>query len=77
MQISFNKLTDSLRRASVGRPQLDADEGGRADDVAQDDDDRQFDRFDLGPRDALDGAWSRGKGWSPPLGLVSSWESGI
>ena len=26
------------------------------DDVAQDDDDRQFDRFDLGPRDALDGA---------------------
>ena len=56
MQISFNKLTDSLRRASVGRPQLDADEGGRADDVAQDDDDRQFDRFNLGPRDALDGA---------------------
>ena len=56
---SQSKLTDSFRRAAESRPELDADEGSRADDVAEDDDDRQLYRLDLGPRDAFDGAGAR------------------
>ncbi len=56
------KLTNSVRRTSKGRPELYADEGGRADDVADDDDDRQFDGLDFRPRYAFDGAGSRCEG---------------
>ncbi len=44
---------------------LDADERRGADDVADDDDDGQLHRLDLGPRDALDGARAGRKGGAP------------
>jgi len=47
---------------------LDADEGRGADDVADDDDDGQLHRLDLGPRDALDGART-GRKRGAPLAL--------
>ena len=55
-------LTNSIRWAAESGPQLNADEGRGADDVADDDDDRQLDRLDLGARDALDRTGARGKG---------------
>ena len=70
------ELTDSFRWTAESCPELNADEGGRADDVAEDDNDRQLDRLDLGPGDPLDGARARRKRGSAFATLMAAREPG-